>query len=164
MGVIEEMRRRINKIRWERWRAKQNNKEREKSYFYCWSDVGCGECLATAGIGKPPETAMASVGFSGEFKGNCQFLCKAEGYASSTVTASAWVNVSSIYGNVTPNCKNGRYEPNLGCCYVFWFYAEIYDEFELTNLVSWAVPYTCKLGVGRGFDISEDTCTISCKC
>ena len=33
MGVIEEMRRRINKIRWERWRAKQN-KELEKSYFY----------------------------------------------------------------------------------------------------------------------------------
>ena len=52
MGVIEEMRRRINKIRWERWRAKQN-KELEKSYFYAWgeswSDVppekcGCDEC------------------------------------------------------------------------------------------------------------------------
>ncbi len=35
MGVIEEIRRRINKIRWERWRAKQN-KELEKSYCYAW--------------------------------------------------------------------------------------------------------------------------------
>ena len=35
MGVIEEMRRRINKIRWERWRAKQN-KELKKSYCYAW--------------------------------------------------------------------------------------------------------------------------------
>ena len=33
MGVIEEMRRRINKSRWERWRAKRN-KELEKSYCY----------------------------------------------------------------------------------------------------------------------------------
>ena len=47
----------INKIRWERWRAKQKA-EREKTYFYCWgqwnqwnnwSDVppekcGCDEC------------------------------------------------------------------------------------------------------------------------
>ena len=46
MGVIEEIRLRINKIRWERWRAKQN-KELEKSYCYAWgeswSDVPLGE-------------------------------------------------------------------------------------------------------------------------
>jgi len=33
MGIMDEIRRRINKSRWERWRAKRNNKEREKSYF-----------------------------------------------------------------------------------------------------------------------------------
>ncbi|KAF5431772.1 hypothetical protein C5S36_09865 [Candidatus Methanophagaceae archaeon] len=33
MSVRQE----INKIRWEKWRAKQNN-EREKTYFHCWSD------------------------------------------------------------------------------------------------------------------------------
>jgi len=37
IGVIEEMRRMINKIRWERWRAKQN-KELEKSYCYAWGE------------------------------------------------------------------------------------------------------------------------------
>jgi len=35
---MEEIRRRINKRRWERWRAKQNNKEREKSYCYSWGE------------------------------------------------------------------------------------------------------------------------------
>ena len=35
MGVIEEIRRGIDKIRWERWRAKQN-KELEKNYCYAW--------------------------------------------------------------------------------------------------------------------------------
>ena len=35
MGVIEEIRRRINKSRWERWRAKQN-KELKKNYCYAW--------------------------------------------------------------------------------------------------------------------------------
>ena len=30
----------INKKRWERWRAKQD-KEREKTYFHCWSGVWC---------------------------------------------------------------------------------------------------------------------------
>ena len=35
MGVIEEMRRRINKSRWERRRAKQN-KELKKNYCYAW--------------------------------------------------------------------------------------------------------------------------------
>jgi len=63
MGVIEEMRRRINKSRWERWRAKRN-KELEKSYFYVrgewnqwgnWSDVppeecGCDECPKVAAV------------------------------------------------------------------------------------------------------------------
>jgi len=34
MKVIEGLIREINKRRWERWRARQN-KEREKSYFYC---------------------------------------------------------------------------------------------------------------------------------
>jgi len=53
MGVIEEIRLRINRSRWERWRAKQD-KELEKSYCYSWgeswsdvpedwSDVGSAE-------------------------------------------------------------------------------------------------------------------------
>jgi len=33
----------INKIRWERWRAKQKT-EREKTYFYCW-DQWSGDIL-----------------------------------------------------------------------------------------------------------------------
>ena len=33
MSVRQE----INKIRWEKWRAKQNN-EREKTYFHCWGE------------------------------------------------------------------------------------------------------------------------------
>ena len=63
MGVIEEIRRRIDKIRWERWRAKQN-KELKKSYCYAWgewnqwgnwSDVspekcGCDECPKVAAV------------------------------------------------------------------------------------------------------------------
>ena len=59
MGVIEEMRRRINKIRWERWRAKQN-KELEKSYCYSWVESwsvwgnwqecpGSGDCHSVSG-------------------------------------------------------------------------------------------------------------------
>ena len=39
-GVIEEMRRRINKIRWERWRAKQN-KELEKRYLFTFFKLIC---------------------------------------------------------------------------------------------------------------------------
>ena len=63
MGVIEEMRWRINKSRWERWSAKRN-KELEKSYCYArgewnqrgnWSDVlpekcGCDECPKVAAV------------------------------------------------------------------------------------------------------------------
>lgn len=36
----------LNKIRWERWRVKQKS-EREKTYFYCWSewsDLQCSDC------------------------------------------------------------------------------------------------------------------------
>lgn len=39
MSVRQE----INKIRWEKWRAKQN-KEREKTYFHCWGEVLPGGC------------------------------------------------------------------------------------------------------------------------
>jgi len=70
MKVIEGLIREINKRRWERWRARQN-KEREKSYFYCTPPPGaCGECNAIAGVGRPPETAMAAVTFSGELIGD----------------------------------------------------------------------------------------------
>ncbi len=37
MKVIDDRRQKINKKRWERWRARQD-KEREKSYFFCWGD------------------------------------------------------------------------------------------------------------------------------
>jgi len=40
MSVTDEIRQRVNKKRWERWRARQD-KEREKTYFYCWDEVVC---------------------------------------------------------------------------------------------------------------------------
>lgn len=161
MSVVDDIRQRINKRRWERWRARQN-KEREKSYCY-WGEVPeCGECSAIAGVGSPPETAMAAVAFSGEFKYGNAFFGKVEGYASSTAIASAWVNVTATEGDVIADCKNGRYDPNIGCTYIFLFYAEIYDVFRVLNTETGA-DYTCTLGVGRGLDIDEDTCTICCE-
>ena len=42
----------INKIRWERWRAKQKT-EREKTCFYCWDQwqecPGSGYCHSASG-------------------------------------------------------------------------------------------------------------------
>lgn len=37
MSVKDEIRQKINKKRWERWRAQQN-KERQKTYFFCWNE------------------------------------------------------------------------------------------------------------------------------
>jgi len=39
MSVTDEIRQRVNKKRWERWRARQD-KEREKTYFYCTPPPG----------------------------------------------------------------------------------------------------------------------------
>lgn len=45
----------LNKIRWERWRVKQKS-EREKTYFYCWSDVTACECDECTQINPVKET------------------------------------------------------------------------------------------------------------
>jgi len=50
MGMQEKIRREINKMRWERWRAQQKV-EREKTYCYWseWSDI-C-DCQTSDGLG-----------------------------------------------------------------------------------------------------------------
>ena len=160
MKVIEGLIREINKRRWERWRARQN-KEREKSYFYCTPPPGaCGECNAIAGVGRPPETAMAAVTFSGELIGDV-FHGRVEGEAVGTAEASALVTVTATKGLVIPYCKRGRNCTCNWCCYLFWGHWTIYDEFTVINTKKGAC-YTCILRVGRGFDIDEDSCTICC--
>jgi len=155
----EKIRREINKKRWERWRAPQNV-EREKTYCY-WGEVPeCGECSATAGVGSPPETAMATVAFSGELIGDT-FYGRVEGEAASTATASVLVTVTATEGEVIPDCKNGRNCTGNWCCYLILGIWNIYDEFRVLNTKKGAC-YTCILRVGRGFDIDEDSCTICC--
>jgi len=54
MSVTDEIRQRVNKKRWERWRARQD-KEREKTYFYCWDEVVC-KCDEATQINPVKET------------------------------------------------------------------------------------------------------------
>ncbi len=62
----------INKMRWERWRAQQD-KDREKTYFYCWADIDW-DCVSACVIGDCLGAVIEYIS-SGQVPGNSPPIC-----------------------------------------------------------------------------------------
>lgn len=103
----------INKIRWEKWRTKQD-KDREKTYFYCWGENMIDTCEAKAMDGSGNYVYIYAFGHFGENRVNVSWqyeVCNcpvdyAWGYLTGTliITADSG-SITYIIDNV---CSYGR--------------------------------------------------------